>query len=292
MSKYGRHAATMLKLRDKLEEAYSKATDSKRKEEILWKLVDYRMIKSDDKRLESLSVYSRKKRDARKSKMLSYVAKCPYLHYKDTLDVDVQIQPHDGVRSYKETTWQVKYPSSKTYIRLEELCNVSGAGEIKKNIEKIVQKQGCEWDDLQDEKFYKMTMNGYYLVYKAMFKNLTNTLFDFCGYIFVEKVHSGDVGSEVNVYPILDKELLKSKYLLPNVVEDDIITKVKESIEAAFRQNARDKEEALKAKKEAAEKEAEAENKKAKKSKKSKEDKSAEDMVVEALKLREALGMV
>lgn len=294
MEKYNRHVKTMLRLRDKLEDAYKNAQSDKDREDIIWKLVDYRLIKSDDTRLRMLSPYSRKDRDARKSKMASYVAKCPYFQFEHRIEVPVTIQPHDGTRSYKETVWYVKYPSSKTYIRLEELCEVQGYKEIKDNIDKIVLKQGCEWEDIRDDNFHKMVMNGMYLVYKVMFKNLTSTMFDFCGYVFVEKIHDGDKLS-ANIVPIIDKELLASKHVIANAVEGDLVDAVRVSLDKALRDSIRKKEDKIKAEQQKALEEEERAKKKSKGKSKKKNDSEENDedaAALEAEQLRMALGML
>ena len=278
-----RHVKNLRMLKKKYETKYETAETAKEKEEAIERLMELKLIKSDDPRLGRLTRFSAYRRDLRPGKMGAFLADCPYLKCEKYFNVDVQIEPHDGERSYKETVWKVKYPSSKTYIQLQELTEIGSMKELKKKIDAIISDNGNEWETYNDENFFKMLGSGYYVVYEAKFKNLTSTIMETCGYVFVEKVFDVD-DIEVNVYSIMNKRLIESKFVISNIAIDNIEKKTADSVIYATKKFKREKAEAEKQKaleaqqaEEAAEKEEDTDEKPAKKRGRTKKETSEED---------------
>ena len=278
-----RHIKNLRILKKKYENKYETAETEKEKEEAIERLMELKLIKSDDPRLCRLTRFGAYRRDLRPGKMSAFIADCPYLKCEKQFNVDVKIEPHDGTRSYKETVWHVKYPSSTTYIQLQELTQIVSMKELKKKIDAIISANGNEWEMYNDENFFKLLGSGYYVVYEAKFKNLTSTLMETCGYVFVEKVFDVD-DIEVNVHSIMDKRLIESKFVISNIAIDNIENKTAESVICATKRFKREKAEAERQKaleaqqaKEAAEKEDDTVEKPAKKHGKTKKETSEED---------------
>ena len=244
---FERHLKNVKALKRKYETMYENAETAKEKDEALEKLMEYKLIKGDDKRLVRLTRFTPYPRDLRPGKMGAFIATCPYLKCEKYFNVDVQIEPHDGERSYKETVWKVKYPSSKTYIQLREVTEIGSMKDLKAKIDDIIKRNGNEWEEYKSENFFKMLGSGYYVVYEAKFKNLTSTLMETCGYVFVERDFEAEE-VEVNVYSIMDSELIMSKHVIANIAIDKVVEKTADSVIYATKKYKREKIEAKKQK--------------------------------------------
>lgn len=216
-------------LKAKYEAEYKKVSSPKERVEVIQKMVDYKLIDGKDARINVLPKTANRKRDLRKQFMKAFIARCPYFEYPDTIIYDAEIQPHDGVRSYKETTWQVKYPSSKGEIRLTEMAQVDSISKTLEHIKSIANKYGCEWEDINNSDFGIMFACGYWAVYQMKMRRVAGCAYDVCGYAFVEKGDSDKVEDYI-IHIITDNDVLERGFLIPQYVINDADKAIRDGI--------------------------------------------------------------
>lgn len=216
------HSKYLKTMKDTFEEAYRNTESETEKAYLLQEMVNYKLITKEDSRVRGLR--RNEKRDLRG---MPYVAKCPYLEGPDYVTVPVEIQPHDGQRSYKETTWYVKYPNSKTEVRLYAVSKVKSLKELIGSIRKLTDQYGCEWEDVNDENFGIMLACGYWTVYKMEIKPVTSAINEDCGYILIRKNEQGKYEKHI----FINYDVLKKHHTIPEQVKADTESKIESACE-------------------------------------------------------------